>query len=201
VYASDVKRLHRQDLFCWSAYQSHLRIDFHGTLWQSPEGCVLIDPMPVTGDDEKHLAELGGARVVILTNSMHVRGAVDLGVDMWGPAAEQDSFPVACKRWLRDGDSPIPGMMVRELAGSKTAGELALVLDETTVIFGDLVRAHRANTLMLLRPEQKLRDEKAARESLRRLRDLHPRIEHVLVGDGWRAFGNGGVLLDALLST
>ena len=38
-----------------------------------------------------------------------------------------------------------------------------------------------------------------ALESLRRLRRLHPRIEHVLVGDGWCAFRNGGVLLDELL--
>jgi hypothetical protein len=30
--------------------------------------------------------------------------------------------------------------------------------------------------------------------------DLHPRVEHVLVGDGWCAFRNGGALLDELIA-
>jgi hypothetical protein len=88
---------------------------------------------------------------------------------------------------------------VRELHGSKTEGELALVLEDTTAIFGDLVRAHRADALMLL-PEQKLRDAGRAFESLRRLRALHPEAVHVLVGDGWCAFRHGATLLDELLA-
>jgi hypothetical protein len=94
----------------------------------------------------------------------------------------------------------VPGLVVRELHGSKTAGELALVLEGTTAIFGDLVRAHQAGALMLLRRE-KLRDPPRALESVRRLRSLHPRVEHVLVGDGWCAFRTGGVLLDALIAS
>ena len=66
-------------------------------------------------------------------------------------------------------------------------------------MFGDLVRAHRAGALMFLRRE-KLRDPAGAIASVRRVRTLHPRIEHVLVGDGWCAFRNGGTLLDELLA-
>jgi hypothetical protein len=102
------------------------------------------------------------------------------------------------ERWLADGDEPFAGMRVRELHGSKTAGELALVLDEATAIFGDLVRAHAADALMLL-PAAKLRDRGRALESLRRFRELHPAVAHVLVGDGWCAFRHGGALLDELL--
>jgi hypothetical protein len=69
------------------------------------------------------------------------------------------------------------------------------VLDETTAIFGDLVRAHDAGTLMLL-PDVKLRAPAAARTSLRRLTRLHPHIAHVLVGDGWCSFGLAGAMLE-----
>jgi hypothetical protein len=125
--------------------------------------------------------------------------AARTGAKLLGPAAERDGFPLPCDRWLSDGDAPFPGVVVRELHGSKTPGELALVLEDTTAIFGDLVRAHGAGALMLL-PAAKLADPARALESVRRVRTLHPRIEHVLVGDGWSAFRNGGLLLDELLA-
>ena len=197
-----VKRLHRPDLFTWSVYDVGQQVDFNGFLWRREGGNVLVDPVPLADDDWKQLAELGGAASVVLTNSSHLRAAREVaartGAKLLGPAGEREAFPVPCERWLADGDEPVPGLVVRELQGSKTDGELALVLEETTAVFGDLVRAHHAGALMLLRSE-KLRDPARALESLRRFRGLHPRIEHVLVGDGWCAFRNGGVLLDELL--
>ncbi len=197
-----MKRLHRPDLYGWSAYQPTLRIDFNSLLWAGPEGNVLFDPLPLTADDEVHLEELGGARWIVMTNRDHVRGAREIaartGAKLAGPIAEHDTFPVRCDRWIADGDEPFPGLVSRELHGSKTAGELAFVLDGTTALFGDLVRAHTPNRLMLL-PSEKLRRPADALASVRRLRQLHPGIEHVLVGDGWCSFGCGGALLDELV--
>jgi glyoxylase-like metal-dependent hydrolase (beta-lactamase superfamily II) len=198
-----MKRLHRPDLFGWSIYDVGQQVDFNGVLWKREGGNVLVDPPPLAPHDEKHLAELGGAAWIVLTNSTHVRGAGEIasrtGARILGPAGERESFPIPCEHWLEEGDEPFPGLRVRALKGSKTDGELALVLDEATAIFGDLVRAHQAGALMLLRRE-KLRDAPAAIESVRRFRSLHPRIEHVLVGDGWCAFRNGGALLDELIA-
>jgi hypothetical protein len=198
-----MKRLHRPDLFTWSVYDEGQRVDFNGFLWTRAGGNVVIDPVALADHDRRHLAELGGAAFVVLTNSSHVRAArevaAETGAALLGPAGERGGFPVPCERWLSDGDEPLPGLVVRELHGSKTDGELALVLEDTTAVFGDLVRAHQAGSLMLLRRE-KLRDPARALESVRRARKLHPRIEHVLVGDGWCAFRNGGALLDELLA-
>jgi hypothetical protein len=198
-----MRQLHRPDLFTWSRYDEPLGIDFNGVLWRREGGNVLVDPPPLADHDVRHLDALGGAASIVLTTSDHVRGAREIaartGARLLGPAGERAAFPVACAGWLTDGDEPIPGLRVRELAGSKTEGELALVLDETTAIFGDAVRAHRAGALMLLRRE-KLRDPARLVESVRRVRALHPRIAHVLVGDGWSAFNEGGALLDALLA-
>jgi hypothetical protein len=170
-----MKRLHRPDLFTWSVYDADQQVDFNGVLWRREGGNVLFDPVRAA----RELAARTGARLL-------------------GPAGERETFPVPCERWLRDGDEPFPGLVVRELRGSKTDGELALVLDGTTALFGDLVRAHQAGALMLLRRE-KLRDPAAALDSVRGFRARHPEVRHVLVGDGWCAFGNGGELLDELL--
>ena len=198
-----MKQLHRPDLFTWSRYDEGLRIDFNGILWRREGGNVLVDPPPIADHDLRHLEALGGAASIVLTTSDHVRGARELrartGARLLGPAGERGTFPAACAAWLSEGDEPFPGLRVHELAGSKTPGELALVLDETTAIFGDAVRAHHAGELMLL-PREKLRDPAGLVESIRRMRALHPRIAHVLVGDGWSAFNDGGALLDALLA-
>jgi glyoxylase-like metal-dependent hydrolase (beta-lactamase superfamily II) len=199
-----MRPLHRTDLYAWSRYQETTHLDFNSLLWVRPAGNVLIDPLPLEPHDERHLAELGGAAWIVLTNSAHARGAREIaertGARVLGPAGEREAFPVACASWLSDGEEPFPGLRVRELNGSKTAGELALVLEDETAIFGDLVRAHSAGALMLL-PAVKLRDPAKARASVQRVRALHPRIAHVLVGDGWCAFRNGAALLDELLAT
>lgn len=192
-----MKRLHRTDLFCWSAFREPLNIDFNSTLWVRPEGNVLIDPLPLSAHDKAHLDELGGAALVVITNSMHVRAASEHPkATVCGPRAEQGAF--AASRWLADGEEVVPGLVAYELHGSKTPGELCLVLEGTTLITGDLIRSHRADTLGLLKPEQNLKDRAAALASIRRVREANPRLEHVIVGDGWHCFSRAGVLLDAL---
>lgn len=199
-----MKQLHRPDLLAWSAYDEPRRMDFNSLLWRREGGNVLFDPLPLTPHHRQHLEELGGATWIVLTTSDHVRGAAEIvaltGAKVLAPRGERGRLALPCERWLADGDEPFPGLRVHELLGSKTDGELALVLDETTAVFGDLVRAGRAGALSLL-PPQKLADPIAALESVRRVRALHPRIAHVLVGDGWCAFHTGGALLDELLAS
>jgi glyoxylase-like metal-dependent hydrolase (beta-lactamase superfamily II) len=197
-----MKRLHRADLYGWSTFDEARDIDFNATLWVRPEGNVLVDPLPMTPHDRAHLAGLGGAAWIVVTNSDHTRVAAELakelGARVAGPRAEKDVFPIPCDRWLADGEELVPGLVAYELEGSKTPGELVLSLDRTTLIFGDLVRAHRAGSLMLLPPD-KLKDGVRARLSVRRVVERHASVESVLVGDGFSAFGNGWHLLHELL--
>jgi glyoxylase-like metal-dependent hydrolase (beta-lactamase superfamily II) len=195
-----VKRLHRTDLWGWSSFNEERNLDFHATLWVCPGGNVAIDPLPLSQHDQRHLNELGGCATIIVTNSDHVRGTAALveatGADVLAPAAERESFPIRCDRWLRDGDEIAPGLRALALAGSKTPGELALVLEETTLITGDLVRAHEGGRLCML-PDTKLRDRSAAIAAVKRLASL-PTIEAVIVGDGWPIFRGGGTALQDL---
>jgi hypothetical protein len=196
-----MKSLHRSDLYAWSTFDAERNVDFNSIAWIRSEGNVLVDPLPLSDHDWKHLQSLGGAAYIVITNSDHLRDAQEIalktGAQVMGPRAEQTTFPVQCDRWLKEGDEVVPGLCVLELHGSKTPGELALLLDDLTLITGDLVRAHKANALMLL-PETKLADKEAAIASVQRLADLE-QIETVLVGDGWPVFQNGHLHLQKIV--
>jgi glyoxylase-like metal-dependent hydrolase (beta-lactamase superfamily II) len=198
-----MKSLHRPDLYTWSTFDPERNVDFNSIAWVRPEGNILIDPLPLSGHDWTHLNTLGGAAWIIITNSDHIRDAQAIAqqtqAKIAGPQAEQDTFPFACDRWLKDRDEVVPGLLALELHGSKTPGELALLLDDTILITGDLVRAHRANRLMLL-PEGKLKDRMKAIASVQRLADLE-QIETILVGDGWSIFNHGHQALEELVQT
>lgn len=198
-----MKLLHRSDLYGWSVFNEDRNIDFHSAVWLRPEGNVVIDPLPLSNHDQSHLFELGGAAWIVITNSDHVRGTGNLaqatGARVMGPKGETDDFPFKCDRWLADGDEVMPGLTALEMHGSKTPGELALLLEQSTLITGDLIRAHEGGKLCLL-PDGKLRDKRRAIESVRRLAAL-PKLETVLPGDGWPVFRDAkGVLGELLLS-
>jgi Metallo-beta-lactamase superfamily len=194
-----MKRLHRPDLFGWSRFDEARNIDFHSALWVRPSGNVAVDPLPLSEHDAAHLRELGGATLVVVTNSDHVRDAARFkeitGARLAGPRAEREHFPLACDVWLGEGDEPLPGFSVLELDGSKTPGELALLVDGTTLVTGDLVRAHAGGRLTLL-PDKKLGDRSRALASLARLATLG--VDAVLVGDGWPVFRDGARALAEL---
>lgn len=195
-----MKRLHRPDLYGWSVFDTARNIDFHSVLWVRPGGNVAIDPLPLTDHDRAHLADLGSVAVIVVTNSDHARAAAQLasetGAQVVGPAGERDSFPIDCLRWLADGDEVVGGLTALAIDGSKTPGELALVLEETTLITGDLIRAHEGGRLCTL-PVAKLTDAAAAAASVRRIAALD-RIDAVLPGDGWPVFRGGAAVLSDL---
>lgn len=195
-----MKLLHRSDLYCWSEFNPDRNIDFHSIAWMRSAGNILIDPLPLSAHDRSHLQSLGGASWIVITNSDHLRASQEIakltGAQIAAPQGERDTFSIPVDRWLSDGDEIVPGLRAIELHGSKTPGELALILEETTLITGDLVRVHQAGSLTLL-PEGKLIDRALALASVRRLANLD-RIETVLVGDGWHVFDRGHTQLQAL---
>lgn len=196
-----MKHTHRSDLRMWSVFDQSRDVDFNSIAWIRDGGNVLVDPLPMSDADLAQLEGLGGAAVIVITNSDHVRDSASLarrfGARIAGPAAEREGFAVACDRWLGDGGEVVSGLRAIEMNGSKTPGELALLLEDSTLITGDLVRGQRGGALNLL-PDAKLADKEAALRSVRRLADL-PNVDAVLVGDGWPVFSGGAALLAALL--
>jgi hypothetical protein len=197
---SKMKQLHRNDLFGWSAFNEERNLDFHSILWVREGGNVLIDPLPLSEHDHSHLQSLGGVNIILITNSDHCRDAEhiaqDTGAMIFGPAGEEETFPLDCDRWIHDNEEVVPGLIAYALNGSKTPGELALLLDHTTLITGDLIRSHVGGELCLL-PTTKLVNCHQAILSVKRLAEL-PGIKAVLTGDGWPLFSHGGEALHRL---
>ena len=188
-----MKKLHRSDLFGWSIFNEERNIDFNSTLWVRSQGNVIIDPLPLTEHDIKHLESLGGASHVIITNSDHIRDAAKIssmtGAKCWAPLAEKEEFPLDCDGWLQDGDEPISGIEIFSFNGSKTPGELAVLIDETTLITGDLIRAHEGGCLSII-PDVKLKNWDLAVKSIKRMASIK-KIQAVIPGDGWPVFNQG----------
>jgi hypothetical protein len=140
---------------------------------------------------------LGGVSIIVITNSDHCRDAEYIanstGALIYGPAAEEDYFPVSCNRWIGDSEEIVPGLVAYQLDGSKTPGELALVLEHNTLITGDLIRCHIGGELCML-PDTKLSDRNLAIQSVKRIAALSG-IKTVLPGDGWPLFNHGSEAL------
>ena len=198
-----MKTLHRSTFFGWSVFDESRNMDFNSLLWKGPAGNVVVDPLPLSAHDAGHLRALGGAALVIVTNSDHVRDAKRFAeltsARVLGPRAERDGFALRCDEFVGEGDEPLPGVRVLEMQGSKTDGELALLLEGDTLVTGDLVRAQRGGRLNLL-PDAKLKDRRLAIESVKRLSTLL-RIDAVLVGDGWPVFRDGKRALEELVAS
>jgi|TARA_R110001583_G_scaffold195535_1_gene375630 hypothetical protein len=198
-----MKLLHKKNLFCWTHFDEDRNIDFHSYLWVRDEGNVVFDPLPLTAHDENHLNSLGKVSYIIISNSDHIRNAEILarqtGAEIWGPAGEKTSFPIKCTKWLSESKNVIDGLDVYALNGSKTDGELAFIVEEHTLITGDLIRAHSAGELCMI-PDVKLQDVKQAKESVNRLASIKS-IDAILLGDGWPVFKNGQQALSALAAS
>jgi glyoxylase-like metal-dependent hydrolase (beta-lactamase superfamily II) len=196
-----MKKTHRPDLRCWSRFDAVRDIDFNAWAWLRPGGSVLIDPLAMSDHDAAELVAAGPVSHVIVTNSDHTRSAAELakrfGAKLAGPRQERGSLGIDCDLWVSGGEEIVPGLVAIELEGSKTPGELALLLEETTLITGDLVRGHAGGSLNLL-PDAKLADRAKAIASVRRLLE-HRGIEAVLVGDGWPVFQGGYARLAELV--
>ncbi|SIS57335.1 MBL fold metallo-hydrolase [Neptunomonas antarctica] len=196
-----MKLLHKPNLYCWSVFDEDRNIDFHSYVWVREQGAIVFDPLPLTEHDKKHLLSLGQVSHILISNSDHVRNAVALaaetGARIWGPAEEKDSFPIECSQWLGASENILEGLDVYPLDGSKTAGELAFVVEGDTLITGDLIRAHAGGKLCIL-PDGKLKDKSKAIASVRQLAAIKG-INAVLTGDGWPVFREGSVVLAELV--
>lgn len=196
-----MKQLHKDSLYCWTQFDETRNIDFHSYLWLREEGNIVFDPLPLSAHDTQHLKSLGGASLILISNSDHVRDAEALaqltGAEIWGPESEQNNFPIRCARWLGESEKLFRDLDVYTLSGSKTEGELAFVLDGDTLVTGDLIRAHKGGSLCLL-PDAKLKNKAAAIESVSRLASIST-LQAVLPGDGWPVFKDAGKVLSELM--
>ena len=197
-----MKKLHQDNLYCWSSFDESRNIDFHSFLWLREEGNIAFDPQILSAHDAEHLKALGGVKTIIVSNSDHIRDAENLravtGASIYGPAAEKHNFELACDGWLAGAETLFNGLQIFALDGSKTPGELAFVIEDKTLLTADLIRAHAGGSLCLL-PDPKLTDKTLAAASVKSLVN-NINVDAVLVCDGWPVFRDGQLILEELVN-
>lgn len=172
----------------WSVFNQEKKLDFNGHVVASPDGCVLIDPPPMTEMDVREAGELGPPRSIIITNRHHTRDAAAAAA-RWGipiliHQADAAGLPPGIRigGTYRDGDRLDAGLLVVTLADQKSPGESALLCERANaLILGDALIGAPPGKLRML-PDDKFADAAKARAGLRRLLPLW--FDALLLGDG-----------------
>ena len=170
--------------YAWSAFNPEKRFNFNGHILKTPEGTVIVDPVPFSSDDLAYI-EAAGLRpdALVITNRNHLR-AREAVLKFWKiptvlHALEVEEAGISPERTVQDGDK-IHGLVCVHLPG-KSPGELALHWPERKILLlGDALIAPYGRLKTV--PVEKQSDPSGLKRSLERLRTID--FDRLLVGDG-----------------
>ena len=190
-------------IMTWSVFNQDRGLDFNGHLVVNDEGCVLIDPPPMTDEQIQRAEGFMAPAAIVITNAHHTRDARPLA-ERWRarillPELDARSMPseVRLGGTYSDGDRLPAGLRVVGLEGQKTPGESALLCEGAgAIILGDALIGKPPGRLSLL-PAEKYADLARVRQGLRRLLDFP--FDAVLVGDGTSIPRGGRAAVEAFL--
>lgn len=178
-------------IYRWSWFSQEKGYDFNGHFVVSdhpPQAeRVIIDPPPISPEDQEWLTKQGAVTCVILTNRDHVREAQAIRTRFSAKVFihEKDAPLVEIKadKTYREGDRLPGGLVAVHVPNNKSPGETALFLDRGrgVLFLGDALVGKPAGQLNLM-PADKYADAAKAREGIRVLLEYH--YDAVLVGDG-----------------
>ena len=157
----------RPGLFFWQAYDPAVKTDLCCCAFDTPEGLVFCDPVPLDAPALEELMHGRAARAIVLTNGNHERNAAALarrfGVDVWAHSGARDV--AAATRWFEDGGRLFGAEAI--LLDGFAAGESAFWLDGLLLLGDALINVPPYGFSIL--PDKYCADPRAARESLKKL--------------------------------
>jgi glyoxylase-like metal-dependent hydrolase (beta-lactamase superfamily II) len=174
-------------IFKWSWYSEEKGYDFNGHWVVSGKDRVLIDPPPMSTQDEKWVGSQGAVNAILLTNRDHVRDSDRyrglFSAPIWIHEKDAPLIEIKPDHYYRDGDRLTGGCIAVHVPDNKSPGETALYWEKGggIMILGDALIGKPDGRLSLMPPEKYV-DAASAREGIRVL--LTRPIESVLVGDG-----------------
>ena len=190
-------------IWTWSVFNHERGINFNGYMVANEDGCVLIDPPPMTDQDLDQAGKIGPPSAILITNRHHTRDAMTPAGRFKTPVLmhELDATAVPATVRLggvfRGGDTLPGGLLVITLMAQKSPGETALLLSKANaIILGDALIGNPPGRFNLL-PADKFADVTRARDGLRRLLDFP--FDAVLVGDGQSILTGGRAAVSEFL--
>ena len=174
-------------IYQWSWFSREKGYDFNGHLAVAGAERVMIDPPPLSAEDDAWLQKQGPIACIILTNRDHVREAETyrkkLKTTILAPETDAPLMEIKIDRKFKNGELLPGGIKAVHIQDGKSPGESALFLDrgKGILILGDALIGKPPGKLNLMPPE-KYKDPAKAREGIRVL--LHYKFDSILVGDG-----------------
>jgi len=174
-------------IFQWSWFSEEKGIDFNGHLIVEGDGSTLIDPPPMSREDQDQIERYQPIRCILITNRDHVREAEACRKRYQAKvlASEMDAptIPIAVDGTFKNGETLPGGLTAIHVPDAKSPGECAFLLNRGNgiLILGDALIGKPPGQLNLL-PADKFANAKKAKEGIRVL--LESPFDAVLVGDG-----------------
>ena len=174
-------------IFQWSWFSEEKGMDFNGHLIVEGNDRILIDPPPMTREDQDQIERRQPIRCILITNRDHVREAEAcrklFQAKVLVPEKDASAIPFAVDGTYKNGETLPGGLTAIHVPDAKSPGECALLLNRGNgvLILGDALIGKPPGQLNLL-PADKFANAKKAKEGLGVL--LEASFDTVLVGDG-----------------
>lgn len=174
-------------IFTWGVFNPDKKYNFNGFILHSSQGTLVVDPPPLSADDQAYLEKSGlWPNWIIITNRNHVRDR-----QWWVERrsntltamhfAEVSQVDIKVDRQLKEGDRFLGGIEILHLPG-KSPGEIGLYWQERgALLIGDALIGDPPGGLRLL-PAAKIDDPKALKASLKKIDELS--FDTLLLADG-----------------
>ncbi len=191
------------DIYTWSWLSPKHGYNFNGYALKREDGLILIDPAIVSEEEIGDVLGLGTPKYIILTNKDHERMAYELrdrcSAEIYINERDSAFLKSSPDHTFRDGDQLPGNLKVINIPDNKSPGESALLLSEGKGILfiGDAIIGWPKGEFSML-PEEKFKDSRKAKESIRVLLDFD--YDSVLVGDGESVLEDGKGAIKRLLS-
>lgn len=190
-------------VWTWSAWQPDRGMAFNSYLFETKDGNVAVDPLPLDEESLQWLAGRGGLSAIVLTNRDHQRAAQALrerfGARVIAHAIEAERFATNIDATFRAGDEVFAGVRAVAIPYGKTPGEVALHIPSArAAVVGDALIGAPAGALSLL-PDEKLEDPQRLILALRSLWALD--LDALLLCDGQPIFSGADLMLGSFLES
>ncbi|MEK7858565.1 MAG: hypothetical protein AAB320_05415 [Elusimicrobiota bacterium] len=174
-----------EGVFSWGYFNPEKKFNFNGYLFTGLTGTLVVDPPPLSEDDQAYLDQLGlWPDLIVITNRNHVRDHAFFQsrkpVTTVMHEAEAALVEVRVERRVKEGEVLAPGLTVVHLPG-KSPGEIGLYWKERGILMlGDALIAPCGRLKMV--PAEKQDSPVQLKASLHKLKALS--FDVLLPGDG-----------------
>jgi len=174
-------------IFQWSWFSQEKGLDFNGHLIVEGEERVIIDPPPMSPEDQRQIERHRPIQSILITNRDHVREAEAcrkfFRAKVLVPEKDAPEMPIQVDGTYKNGESLPCRLKAIHIPDAKSPGECAFLLNrgKGVLILGDALIGKPPGQLNLLPPD-KFADPKKAKEGLKVL--LEASFDAALVGDG-----------------